>query len=102
LITGVASFIGSHLSEYLLDHGNRVLAIDNLSTGSLSNTSHLLSHSNFQFIRADITDGIVLDRLASEATIIVHLAAAVGVQLIVERLIQTNIAGTEVVLEAAL
>lgn len=105
LITGGAGFIGSHLCEKLIAQGNRVLAIDNLSTGRLSNIAHLLDNPNFHFARADITDGIVLDRLASEADVIVHLAAAVGVQLIVEHpvhTIQTNINGTEAVLEAAL
>src|SRR5690606_7648780 len=79
--------------------------IDNLSTGRMSNIAHLLDNPDFQFARADITDGIVLDRLASEADVIVHLAAAVGVQLIVEHpvhTIRTNINGTEAVLEAAL
>ncbi len=105
LITGGAGFIGSHLSDYLIDQGNRVLIIDNLSTGRLSNITHLLDHADFHFVRADITDDIVLDRLASEADVIVHLAAAVGVQLIIEHpvhTIRTNINGTEAVLEAAL
>lgn len=105
LITGGAGFIGSHLSEYLVAQGNRVLVIDNLSTGRLSNIERLLEHPNFHFARADITDGMVLDRLASESDIIVHLAAAVGVQLIIEHpvhTIRTNINGTEAVLEAAL
>jgi UDP-glucose 4-epimerase len=105
LITGGAGFIGSHLSDYLIARGNRVLVIDNLSTGRLSNIAHLLDNPDFHFARADITDGIVLDRLTSEADVIIHLAAAVGVQLIVEHpvhTIQTNINGTEAVLEAAL
>lgn len=105
LVTGGAGFIGSHLCEYLLSQGHCLLAIDNLSTGRMSNIAHLLDNPDFQFARADITDGIVLDRLASEADVIVHLAAAVGVQLIVEHpvhTIRTNINGTEAVLEAAL
>ena len=77
--------------------------MDNLSTGDLSNIAHLLDHPRFQFIRTSITDQIVLDRLASQAQIIVHLAAAVGVKLIVEHpvhTIETNIMGTEAVLQA--
>lgn len=105
LITGGAGFIGSHLADALLREGHRVLALDDLSTGQPSNIAHLRTHPNFQFIRASITDEVVLDRLASEVTTIVHLAAAVGVQLIVEqptRTIETNIMGTEAVLKAAL
>ncbi|RMD75510.1 MAG: NAD-dependent epimerase/dehydratase family protein [Lentisphaerae bacterium] len=105
LITGGAGFIGSHLAELLLDRGEHVSVIDDLSTGSIENIAHLLPHENFHFARADINDLIVLDRLASQADVIVHLAAAVGVMLIVEepvRTISTNIRGTEVVLEAAL
>lgn len=105
LLTGGAGFIGSHLADALLLEGHRVLALDNLSTGQLGNIAHLRSHPNFQFIRASITDEVVLDRLASEASAIIHLAAAVGVQLIVEqptRTIETNVMGTEAVLKAAL
>lgn len=74
-------------------------------TGQKDNIAHLIGHPNFQFIRASITDEVVLDRLASEVGTIVRLAAAVGVQLIVEqptRTIETNIMGTEAVLKAAL
>jgi UDP-glucose 4-epimerase len=105
LITGGAGFIGSHLCDLLIAQGHRVLVIDNLSTGKLENIGHLLANPNFHFARADVMDQIVLDRLASEADIIVHLAAAVGVQLIVEHpvhTIETNISGTEFVLRAAL
>ena len=105
LITGGAGFIGSHLAEALLAEGQRVVAIDNLSTGRLDNIQHLLDHPNFQFVRSSITDQIVLDRLASEAHIIVHLAAAVGVRLIIEHpvhTIETNVMGTESVLKSAL
>jgi len=82
-----------------------VLVIDNLSTGRLENIDHHLDKADFHFARANITDEIVLDRLASQADVIVHLAAAVGVQLIVEHpvhTIETNIMGTEHVLRAAL
>jgi UDP-glucose 4-epimerase len=105
LITGGAGFIGSHLAELLLDNGRQVLVIDDLSTGSMTNIEPLLGRAGFHFARASITDEIVLDRLASQADIIVHLAAAVGVQLIVEHpvhTIQTNVMGTEAVLKAAL
>lgn len=105
LITGGAGFIGSHLCEALLDRGCRVSVIDDLSTGSIDNIRHLLGHQDFHFAYSSITNEMVLDRLVSEADIIVHLAAAVGVQLIVShpvRTIQTNIMGTEAVLRAAL
>ena len=105
LITGGAGFIGSHLSEYLLNKGKNVAVIDNLSTGSIDNISHLLKNKNFSFARANIMDELVLDRLSSQAEIIIHLAAAVGVKLIVEepvRTIETNVNGTEAVLKSAL
>lgn len=105
LVTGGAGFIGSHLAEALLKAGHRVLAIDNLSTGQQKNIAHLLDHSNFQFVRASITDSIVMDRLASQSDVIVHLAAAVGVRLVVEhpvQTIETNVMGTEKVLQSAL
>lgn len=105
LLTGGAGFIGSHLAEKLLAGGHRILAMDNLTTGRLDNIAHLMSHPNFHFVRTNITNEVVLDRLTSEADIVVHLAAAVGVQLIVERpvhTIETNIMGTEFVLKAAL
>lgn len=105
LITGGAGFIGSHLAETLLAHGRRVLVIDDLSTGSMTNIAHLMDHPQFHFARASITDSIVMDRLASQVTVILHLAAAVGVKLIVEHpvhTIETNVTGTEAVLRAAL
>ena len=83
LITGGAGFIGSHLADALLALGHRVLAIDNLSTGRLDNIQHLLDDPNFHFTRANITHEVVLDRLASQADVIVHLAADVGVKLVV-------------------
>ena len=105
LITGGAGFIGSHLADALIDQGHEVAVIDNLSTGRMSNIQHLLHHRNFHFARASITDDIVLDRMASKSEIIVHLAAAVGVKLIVEHpvhTIETNVMGTEAVLKASL
>src|ERR1022692_4498986 len=101
LITGGAGFIGSHLADALLHQGHRVLVIDDLSTGRIENIQHLIGHSDFHFARANVTNAVVLDRLMSEARVVVHLAAAVGVQLIVERpvhTIETNVMGTEAVL----
>ena len=104
LITGGAGFIGSHLCELLVHYGHSVVAIDNLTTGRLENIAHLLPMPGFQFVRETITNSQVLDRLTSEADIIIHLAAVVGVKLIVEdpvNTIATNIMGTEAVLTTA-
>jgi UDP-glucose 4-epimerase len=104
LVTGGAGFIGSHLCELLLHNGHHVVAIDDLSTGRLENIQHLRPLPSFQFVRETIMNNQVLDRLTSEADIVIHLAAAVGVKLIVEdpvRTIVTNIMGTEAVLTTA-
>jgi len=104
LITGGAGFIGSHLSETLLARGNEVTIIDNLSTGSFDNIAHLITHPRFSFAIDSITNDTVLDRLTSQCDVIVHLAAVVGVKLVVESPVQTittNIGGTEAVLCAA-
>jgi UDP-glucose 4-epimerase len=104
LITGGAGFIGSHLCEALLAQDHRVLVIDDLSTGRLDNIAHLKPHPQFQFVRETVDNALVLDRLMSVSDIVVHLAAAVGVQLIVQdpvRTIRTNINSTEAVLTAA-
>ncbi len=104
LVTGGAGFIGSHLCELLLQKGHQVVAIDNLSTGRLDNIQHLFQVPGFQFVRETITNSQVLDRLTSEADIVIHLAAVVGVKLIVEdpvNTIATNIMGTEAVLTTA-
>ena len=104
LITGGAGFIGSHLAEALLAAGQQVTIIDDLSTGRFENIAHLTEDPNFHFAIDTITNEAVLDRLASECNVIYHLAAAVGVRLIVERpvhTIETNIMGTESVLRAA-
>jgi len=105
LITGGAGFIGSHLAEVLLDRGNHVTIIDDLSTGRYENIAHLSNHPNFHFAIESICNDVVMDRLVSECTQIFHLAAAVGVKLIVEQpvhTIETNITGTEAVLKSAL
>ncbi|OQA42181.1 MAG: UDP-glucose 4-epimerase [Chloroflexi bacterium ADurb.Bin325] len=104
LITGGAGFIGSHLCELLLAQGHRVVAIDDLSTGRMENIAHLRPLPHFQLVRENINNEQVLDRLTSESDVVVHLAAMVGVQRIVEdpvRTIRTNIMGTEAVLAAA-
>ena len=104
LITGGAGFIGSHLCEAFVRQGNVVVAVDDLSTGRIENLNDLQSAPNFQFVRETILNAQVLDRLASQASLIIHLAAVVGVQLIVQdpvRTIQTNVMGTEAVLTAA-
>ena len=104
-LTGGAGFIGSHLTEAILAGGDRVLSIDNLSTGSMANVTHFLGHPNHRFEQASITDRGVMERMASEADVIVHLAAAVGVKLIVEhpvQTIETNVMGTEEILRVAL
>ena len=104
-LTGGAGFIGSHLTEAILAGGDRVLAIDNLATGSMDNVAHFLGHPNHRFEQASITDKAVMEQMASEADVIVHLAAAVGVKLIVEhpvQTIETNVMGTEEILRVAL
>ena len=105
LITGGAGFIGSHLAETLLARGDSVTVIDDLSTGSFANIEHLTGNPCFRFAIESITNEVVLDRLASECNVIYHLAAAVGVQLIIQQpvhTIETNVMGTEAVFKAAL
>ena len=104
LITGGAGFVGSHLAEALLDRGDEVFVIDNLSTGSIHNIAHLKNHSRFHYTIDSITNEPLLAELIDRADTIVHLAAAVGVKLIVEapvHTIETNVHGTEVVLKHA-
>lgn len=104
LITGGAGFIGSHLAEELLRRGEVVSVIDDLSTGRLENVEHLMSSPRFSIAVESILNEMVMDRLVSECDIIYHLAAAVGVELIVSKpveVIQTNILGTDTVLRLA-
>ena len=104
LITGGAGFIGSHLAERLLGQKVKVTAVDNLSTGSLANIAGFAKKAGFKFVEGDICDAELMDMLIAECDAVYHLAAAVGVQLIVDRpvhTIETNIGGTEVVLNSA-
>ncbi len=104
LITGGAGFIGSHLAELYLTHGHQVFVIDDLSTGSIENIEHLKPNPNFHYYLDTITNGQLLRELIDKCHAIIHLAAAVGVQLIVEspvNTIETNIYGTELVLKYA-
>ncbi|AQQ70884.1 dTDP-glucose 4,6-dehydratase [Limihaloglobus sulfuriphilus] len=104
LVTGGAGFIGSHLCERLLTEGAEVTALDDLSTGSIENLHGIKDNSRFSFVQGSVCDVELVDRLAKESDDIYHLAAAVGVQLIVDepvRTIETNIHGSENVLHAA-
>ena len=104
LVTGGAGFIGSHLTERLLENGHEVLVVDNLSTGRLANLETFRHCAGLQFVKGDIRDANLMQLLVSQCDVVFHLAAAVGVQLIADapvHTIETNIAGTEVVLESA-
>lgn len=104
LITGGAGFIGSFLSEAYLARNDEVYAIDDLSTGSLDNIRHLLKNDLFHFVNDTILNREIMVELTGICDVVVHLAAAVGVKLIIDeplKSIHTNIAGTEVVLELA-
>jgi UDP-glucose 4-epimerase len=104
LITGGTGFIGSHLAERLLENGDRVVLLDNLSTGSMENIRHIKSSEHLEYHLDGIENRQLLAELVDDADIIIHFAAAVGVKLIVEspvRTIETNVNGTQMVLEAA-
>ena len=104
LITGGAGFIGSHLAEALLDRNDEVFVLDNLSTGSIDNIGHLKSHPRFHYTIDTVTNEPLLAEMIDRCDTVVHLAAAVGVKLIVEapvHTIETNVHGTEVVLKHA-
>jgi UDP-glucose 4-epimerase len=104
LITGGAGFIGSHLAEALLDGGHQVYALDDLSTGSIDNINHLKGNPNFHYTIDTVFNDPLVAEMVDRADVIFHLAAAVGVKLIVEQpvhTIETNVHGIEVILRIA-
>lgn len=104
LITGGAGFIGSHLAENLIQQGHEVVALDNLSTGRMENIQHLKGNPKFELVIGSILDERLVDKFVERCDLVFHLAAAVGVQLIVNEPLQsltTNIRGSEIVLEMA-
>jgi UDP-glucose 4-epimerase len=104
LITGGAGFIGSHLADRLINDGHKVTVIDNLSTGSLSNINHLRGNAMFDIEVASVMDYSILEQLVKDCDQIFHLAAAVGVKLIMENPVETittNVQGTENILKLA-
>src|SRR5437660_2335964 len=104
LITGGAGFIGSHLAEALLDAGHQVMVLDNLSTGSMDNIAHLKGRAGFEYVIESVENEGLLAELIDSSEVVFHLAAAVGVKLIVEQpvyTIETNVHGTEIVLKHA-
>jgi UDP-glucose 4-epimerase len=104
LITGGAGFVGSHLSERLLEQGHQVMVLDNLSTGSIDNIAHLKTQTGFSYVIDSVTNEPLLAEMIDRSDVVFHLAAAVGVKLIVEQpvhTIETNVHGTEVVLKHA-
>jgi len=104
LITGGAGFIGSHLSDLYISRGDEVFCLDDLSTGSFANIAHLKGHARFHYTIDSVHNQPVVAELIDQCDVVFHLAAAVGVKLIVEspvRTIETNVRGTEVVLAQA-
>lgn len=104
LITGGAGFIGSHLAERCLERDDTVSVVDDLSTGSIENIQHLKGHRRFQYVIGSITNELLMAELVDSADVIYHLAAAVGVRLIIEspvRALELNVRGTEIVLAMA-
>ena len=104
LVTGGAGFIGSHFAEALIARGDRVVVLDNLSTGRLGNLDAVGSHPDLRFVQGSVLDELLVDVLVNEREVVVHLAAAVAVQLILEQPLlsfTTNIRGSEIVIEAA-
>ena len=104
LITGGAGFIGSHLADVLLARGDHVIVLDNLSTGRHENIAHLLGRTDFEFVLGSVLNVDLVDDVVSRSDTVFHLAAAVGVELIVQKPLEslaTNIRGSEVVFEKA-
>jgi UDP-glucose 4-epimerase len=104
LITGGAGFIGSHLADHLLARGDGVILLDNLSTGRHENVEHLLGRPDVEFVLGSILNADLVDDVMSRCDAVFHLAAAVGVELIVKKPLEslrTNIAGSEIVFEKA-
>lgn len=104
LITGGAGFVGSHLAEYLLAEGETVVVLDDLSTGSINNIGHLKNHARFSYVIDSVFNEHLAAELIDYCDVVFHLAAAVGVKLIVEspvRTIETNVEGTYIVLRHA-
>jgi UDP-glucose 4-epimerase len=104
LVTGGSGFIGSHLVETLLGRGESVIALDNLSTGRISNLDSVRGHPRLRFVQGSVLDDQMVDELTHQCDVVIHLAGAVGVKLIVEhplRSLTTNIRGSEIVIEAA-
>ena len=104
LITGGAGFIGSHLADRLLDRGDQVVLLDDLSTGRLANIEHLNGRADAEFVLGSILNADLVDNAVSRVDAVFHLAAAVGVNLIVQKPLEsliTNIRGTETVVEKA-
>src|SRR4051812_44758094 len=104
LVTGGAGFIGSHLTERLLDHGHQVTVVDNLATGSMENVRHLLEDPQFELVTESVLNEGLMEYLIRRSDVVYHLAAAVGVRWIIDNpllSIRTNIRATEVVLEQA-
>ena len=104
LITGGAGFIGSHLAERLLEQGHEVAVLDDLSTGRLENIEHLAGHPRFSMTIGSVMDDAAIAPLVEQADTVFHLAAAVGVRLVVDKpvhTIHTNVHGTETVLRHA-
>jgi UDP-glucose 4-epimerase len=104
LVTGGAGFIGSYLVSALLGRGDSVMILDNLTTGRLSNLDEASRHPDFRFIHGSVLDELLVDELVHECDIVIHMAAAVGVRLVVEQPLKsltTNIRGSQLVIEAA-
>jgi len=104
LITGGAGFVGSHLADRLVERGDQVVLLDDLSTGRLANIEHLIAGPDVEFVLGSVLNADLVDHVVSKADVVYHLAAAVGVNLIVEKPLEslmTNIRGTETVVEKA-